>query len=289
MGMAGTILERLAIGIGYRQAPDCHRLASQRIPTVLEVEESPSGRATPRVAGSHRSDSSDELGESWLGRTTDSRRTVEAGIRTVARHGWQVPGPAPEAAVAELAHVSDKPHAELGLCRFFLVPTITFRLLFVFVILSHDRRRPIHIAVTANPTAEWTTRQLLEAFPWDSAPRYLLRDRDACYGEEFHKATGWLGIREVLTAPRSPWQNPYVERLIGTIRRECLDHVIVMNEPGLRRVLKLYFEYYERTRTHLSLDKDAPIPRSVQPPELGKVVELPQVGGLHHRYERRAA
>src|SRR6267378_4061838 len=107
--------------------------------------------------------------------------------------------------------------------------------------------------------------------------------------KEFHEATGWLGIREVLTAPQSPWQNPYVERLIGTIRRECLDHVIVLHEPGLRRVLKLYFEYYERTRTHLSLDKDAPIPRRVQPPELGKVVELPQVGGLHHRYERRAA
>ena len=172
---------------------------------------------------------------------------------------------------------------------FFVVPTITFRLLFVFVILSHDRRRPIHLAVTANPTAEWTTRQLLEAFPWDSAPRYLLRDRDACYGKEFHEATGWLGIREVLTAPRSPWQNPYVERLIGTIRRECLDHVIVLNETGLRRILKLYFEYYERTRTHLSLDKDAPIPRRVRPPELGKVVELPEVGGLHHRYERRAA
>jgi transposase InsO family protein len=106
---------------------------------------------------------------------------------------------------------------------------------------------------------------------------------------EFHEATGWLDIREVLTAPRSPWQNPYVERVIGTIRRECLDHVIVLHEPGLRRVLKSYFEYYERTRTHLSLDKDAPIPRKVQPPELGKVVELPQVGGLHHRNERRAA
>lgn len=103
------------------------------------------------------------------------------------------------------------------------------------------------------------------------------------------KRQGGWGIREVLTAPRSPWQNPYVERLIGTIRRECLDHVIVLHETGLRRVLKLYFEYYERTRTHLSLDKDAPIPRSVQPPELGKVVELPQVGGFHHRYERRAA
>ena len=171
---------------------------------------------------------------------------------------------------------------------FFVVPTITFRLLFVFVILSHDRRRPIHFAVTANPTAEWTARQLLEASPWDSAPRYLLRDRDGIYGEKFHEMTERLGIREVLTAPRSPWQNPYVERLIGSIRHECLDHVIALNESGLHRVLKSYFEYYERTRTHLSLGKDAPIPRSIQPPELGTVIELPEVGGLHHRYERRA-
>src|ERR1700745_2158591 len=117
-----------------------------------------------------------------------------------------------------------KNHAkDLVAADFFVVPTIAFQLLFVFVILDHDRRRPIHFAVTSNPTEEWTTRQLLEAFPWDSAPRYLLRDRDECYGEEFHEATGWLGIREVLTAPQSPWQNPYVERLIGTIRRECLD------------------------------------------------------------------
>jgi transposase InsO family protein len=172
---------------------------------------------------------------------------------------------------------------------FFVVPTITFRLLFVFVILSHDRRRLVHFAVTANPTAEWTARQLLEAFPWDGAPRYLLRDRDGVYGEKFHETTEWLGIREVLTAPKSPWQNPYVERLIGSIRRECLDHVIVMNQTGLHRVLKSYFEYYERTRTHLSLEKDAPIPRTVQPPEFGRVIELSEVGGLHHRYERRAA
>jgi putative transposase len=172
---------------------------------------------------------------------------------------------------------------------FFVVPKVTFRLLFVFVILSQERRRPIHLAVTANPTEEWTTRQLLEAFPWDSSPRYLLRDRDGIYGEKFREAATWLAIREVLTAPQSPWQNPYVERLIGSIRRECLDHVITLNETGLHRVLKSYFEYYERTHTHLSLEKDAPIPRTVQPPEFGRVIELPEVGGLHHRYERRAA
>jgi putative transposase len=187
-------------------------------------------------------------------------------------------------------HTFLKNHMQtLASADFFVVPTITFRVLFVFVILSHDRRRPIHFAVTAHPTSEWAARQLLEAFPWDSAPRYLLRDPDRIYGEKLHEVTKWLGIRNVLTAPKSPWQNPYVERLIGSIRRECLDHVIVLNEIGLHRVLKSYFEYYECTRTHLSLERDAPIPRRVQPPELGTVVELPEVGGLHHRYERRAA
>jgi transposase InsO family protein len=172
---------------------------------------------------------------------------------------------------------------------FFVVPTISLRLLFVFVILDHDRRRPIHFVETKHPTAEWSAHQLLEAFPWDSAPRYLLRDRDGIYGEKFREAATSLGIREVLTAAQSPWQNAYVERLIRSIRRECLDHVIVFNEAGLRRVLKSYFDYYERSRTHLSLEKDAPIPRKIQPPELGRVVALPQVGELHHRYERRAA
>ena len=172
---------------------------------------------------------------------------------------------------------------------FFVIPTISFRLLFVFLILSHDRRHPLHFAVTTNPISEWAARQLREAFPWDSAPRYLLRDRDKIYGTVFRETAKWMGIREALTAPQSLWQNAYVERLIGSIRRECLDHIIIINEAGLRRVLKEYFEYYERSRTHLSLEKDAPIHRDVQPPELGRVVEIPQVGGLHHRYERRAA
>jgi len=178
---------------------------------------------------------------------------------------------------------------ELVSADFFVVPTATFRLLFVFVILFHDRRRPVHFAVTSHPTAEWTAQQLLQAFPWDTAPRYLLRDRDSVYGEVFRETALGLGIKEVLCAPRSPWQNAYAERLIGSIRRECLDHVIVLHETGLRRVLRSYFEYYAHSRTHLSLEKDTPIPRAVQPPEFGKVVELREVGGLHHRYERRAA
>ncbi len=123
----------------------------------------------------------------------------------------------------------------------------------------------------------------------DHAPQYLLRDRDGIYGKQFCETAKWLGIREVLTAPRSPWQNAYVERLIGSIRRECLDHVIVFHEVGLHRILKAYFEYYERCRTHLSLEKAAPVSRPVEPPSLGPVVEIPKVGRLHHLYTRNAA
>ena len=188
-----------------------------------------------------------------------------------------------------MAHFLENHVKELVSTDFFVVPTVSFRVLFVFVVLAHDRRRAIHFNVTAHPTAEWTAQQIAEAFPWDSAPRYLLHDRDAIYGESFQKRVREIGIREVLTAPRSPWQNPYVERLIGSIRRECLDHVIVLNESSLRRILKSYFQYYERTRTHLALEKDAPEGRAIQPPEVGVVLEFPEVGGLHHRYERRAA
>jgi len=143
--------------------------------------------------------------------------------------------------------------------------------------------------VTAHPTAEWTAQQLVDAFPWDSATQYLLRDRDGSYGEPFPQTAKAMQIREVLTAPRSPWQNAYVERLIGSIRRDCLDHVLIFNERGLRRILQSYFDYYERSRTHLSLKKDAPVARPVQPPSCVKVIAIPQVNGLHHRYERRAA
>jgi transposase InsO family protein len=172
---------------------------------------------------------------------------------------------------------------------FLVVPTVGFHVLYVFIVLGHDRRRAIHFNVTAHPTAEWTARQVAEAFPWDSAPRYLLHDRDCIYGEVFHQRVGEMGIREVLTAPRSPWQNAYAERFIGSLRREYLDHIIVFNESSLRRILKAYFDYYEHSRTHLALEKDAPASRAIQPPALGTVVQLRQVGGLHHRYERRVA
>jgi hypothetical protein len=170
-----------------------------------------------------------------------------------------------------------------------VVPTVNFRVLFVFVVLAHHRRRVIHFNVTAHPTSEWTAQQITEAFPWGPAPRYLLHDRDSIYGDVFRQRVRGMAIREVLTAPRSPWQSPYAERLIGSIRRACLDHLLVFNESSLRQTLKLYFNYYHGARTHLSLEKDAPETRPVQPPEMGSVIELPEVGGLHHRYERRAA
>jgi transposase InsO family protein len=172
---------------------------------------------------------------------------------------------------------------------FFTVPTIRFQVLYVFLVLAHERRRILHFAVTAHPSAEWTTQQLREAFPWDSVPRYLLRDRDRIFGHEFVEQVKAMGIKQVLSAPRSPWQRAYVERIIGTIRRECLDHMVVFNESSLSRHLQAFVGYYHRTRTHLALNKDAPDPRSVQFPTAGRIVSIPEVGGLHHRYERRAA
>ncbi len=172
---------------------------------------------------------------------------------------------------------------------FFVVPTVRFRLLYCLIVLRHDRRRVVHFNVTAHPTARWTGQQIVEAFPFDEAPRFLIRDRDAIYGVDFRERVEHIGIEEVIIAYRSPWQSPYVERLVGSIRRECLDHVIVFGEAHLRRILGAYIDYYHGSRTHLSLDKDAPNPRDVQLPTMGEVIELPEVGGLHHRYERRAA
>ena len=178
--------------------------------------------------------------------------------------------------------------AQIVAADFFVVPTATCRLLFVLVFLAHERRRLVHVAVTEHPTAEWTAQQLREAFPWDRAPRFLVRDRDRAF-------QGWtdtakaMGMNNILTAPRSPWQNTYCERFIGSVRRECLDHVIVFSTTGLQQLMDRYCAYYERSRTHLSLDKDAPIHRPLVPPSEGRIVAIPQVGGLHHRYERRAA
>ena len=172
---------------------------------------------------------------------------------------------------------------------FFTVPTARLRVLFVFVVLAHDRRRVLHFNVTEHPTAAWAAQQIVDAFPNDSAPAYLLRDRDQVYGQQFRHRVKGMGIEEVLTAPHSPWQNPFAERLIGSIRRECLNHVLVLGERHLRRILARYLDYYHRARTHLSLDKDSPDVRSIELPGAGRIVQIPEVGGLHHRYVRRAA
>jgi len=184
--------------------------------------------------------------------------------------------------------------SQLASVDFFAVSTATFRGLFVFVALMHDRRRVVHVNVTAHPTAAWTAQQLREAWPWDSAPRFVIRDRDGIYGPELQATMRAMGLEEVVIAPRAPWQNPFVERVIGFLRRECLDHLIVWNERSLRRHLEEYLAYYHDWRTHLSLDKDAPVPRAAQPPTGGlptggTIVQVPHLGGLHHHYERRAA
>src|ERR1039458_2423084 len=162
-------------------------------------------------------------------------------------------------------------HAEgIAAIDMFVVASASFRLLYVMIILAHDRRKIVRTAVTEHPTAAWLSRQVTEAFPWETAPRYLLRDRDASFGSDFRSRVEAMGITQVVTAPRSPWQNAYVERVIGSIRRECLAHILIFNERHLRRVLSSYVDHYHRTRTHLSLDKDCPDPRSIMPPRIGK-------------------
>lgn len=166
----------------------------------------------------------------------------------------------------------------------FVMPTISFGLLYGLVIIGLARRRLAWVNVTANPTAEWVARQLTEAFPWDRAPRRLIRDRDAVYGGVFLKRLSAMGIRDHPTAPRSPWQNAYAERLIGSIRREILDHVAVLGAAHLRRILSKYATYYNQARTHWSLRKDCPIHRPIQ--ATGAVKSAPVLGGLHHVYSR---
>src|SRR6266498_2620302 len=165
-----------------------------------------------------------------------------------------------------------------------VVPTLSFERLFAFLVLGHGRRPLLWFEVTRHPTAEWLARQITEAFPWASAPTYLVRDNDRAYGHVFTFRLRAMGIRDRPISPRSPWQNPYVERLIGTLRRECLDHVLIFGERHLRRVLTLYFGYYNETRTHLGLGKDAPLRRAVQ--RSGAIVTAPVLSGLHHRYAR---
>jgi putative transposase len=269
-----------------------HPLAPESVRLVLdkEIAAPPPGK-TGRGGGDSRSNSAHEPSQAnplW-GAPRIHGELLKLGIAvapsTVARYL-----PRPRKPPSQTWRTFLTNHlAQTAAIDFFTVPTATFRVLFVFLVLSHERRRGVHFQVTEHPTQEWTMQQMREAFPWDQAPRYLLRDRDAIYGRDFSATTRDMGTEEVLTAPRSPWQNPFAERLVGTIRRECLDHVVVWNQRSLRRTLRSYFAYYQRSRTHLALAKDAPEPRAVEFPQQGRVVAIPQVGGLHHRYQRHGA
>jgi transposase InsO family protein len=172
---------------------------------------------------------------------------------------------------------------------FFTVPTVTFRVLYVFIVLHHDRRKVLHFNITDSPSAAWTGQQLVNSFPFVGAPKYLLRDRDNIYGQEFTRRVTNLGMKELKIAPRSPWQNLYAERMIGTLRRECLDHMIIFHEGQLRKILTEYLDYYHRVRPHKSLADDSPEGRKIQDDAEQKIVSLPVLGGLHHHYIRSAA
>ena len=208
---------------------------------------------------------------------------IEISERTVSRMLRKLPRPPSQTWKTFLHnHVG-----QMVSMDFFTVPTITMKVLFVFLVLEHRRREVLHFNVTEHPSAAWTSQQIVEAFANQNAPRYLLRARDSIYSNEVRLRIASLQMEEVLSAPRSPWQNPYAERLIGSIRRDCLDHFVILNPRHLKRTLTSYFAYYHGSRTHLGLDKQCPHARQVS--RVGKMVEIPQLGGLHHRYERLAA
>jgi transposase InsO family protein len=205
---------------------------------------------------------------------------IEIGQTSVAKYMARRRGPPSQGWKTFLRNHADGTVA----MDLFVVPTISFRLLYGLLIMGHGRRQILWFGVTAHPTAEWIANQLTEACGWEKIPRYLIRDRDGAYGEIFIRRVRSIGIRDRPTSPRSPWQNACAERLIGSIRRECLDHIVVFGERHLRHVLLSYMDYYNGTRTHLSLNKDAPISRAVE--TAGRILGCPILGGLHHQYTR---
>src|SRR5215472_14910633 len=238
-------LERLAILVAHRQAGNRHWLASQGLSVVLDLESSSwPTRASTGVQRDSATDSQDEPRQSALGCAPHPWGIAQAGHRHRRNQRGQVPRTQAQSTLANLEDVPGESHQEMVSIDFFTVPTIHFQVLYVFLVLAHNRRQIVHFNVTAHPTAEWTVQQLREAFPFDQVPKYLLRDRDRVFGGEFSKKVAELGMEEVLSAPRSPWQRAYVERVIGTIRRECLDHVIVFNEGSLYRHVKSFLAYY---------------------------------------------
>jgi transposase InsO family protein len=219
-----------------------------------------------------------------VGRSANSWRTAEAGFQvaesTVSKYMMRRRGPPSQTWRTFLRNHAEA-IAAIDLC---VVPTLTFERLFAFLVLGHGRRQLLWFAVTRNPTAEWLAQQIVQAFPWNTAPTYLVRDNDGAYGQAFTRRLRTMGIRDRPTSLRSPWQNPYAERLIGALRRECLDHVLIFGERHLRRIPALYSSYYNQTRTHLALDKDAPLRRSIQ--RSGTIMVTPILSGLHRQYAR---
>jgi len=214
---------------------------------------------------------------------------IEISQATVSRY-MPKPPPRPGSRQSWSTFLTNHRH-ELLAIDFAVVPTIGFDILYIFFVLSVDRRKILHFNVTKCPTAEWTAQQVIEACPFELPGRFLVRDNDSIYGATFVKRVDSLGLEQVKTAPRAPWQNCFAERWIGSLRRECLDHIIAMNERQLRGVIARYVDYFHEDRTHLGLAKDTPTGREVEGPELGAVVAFPRVGSLHHRYarERRRA
>jgi len=204
----------------------------------------------------------------------------EVAESTVSKYMIRHRGP-PSQSWRTLLHNHAHAIAAIDLC---VVPTATFERLFAFLVIGHGRRQLLWFAVTRHPTAEWLAQQIVEAFPWDTVPTYLIRDNDCSYGDTFTARLRAMGIRDRPISPRSPWQNAYVERLIGTLRRDCLDHVLIFGKADLRRVLTTYSTYYNEMRTHLGLRKDTPLPRPVR--RSGAIVAVPILSGLHHRYAR---
>jgi transposase InsO family protein len=235
-----------------------------------------------------RSDSADQPRQSTLGCAKNPRRTAEAGPSGLPGDGFEVQLRSRRPSSQAWRTFLENHARELIALDFFTVPMATFRVLFVLVVLSHGRRRLVQFKSRRIRPRNGRARQLLEACGQEENPQHLIRDRDSVYGERFSRQAKILNIREAVITPRSPWQNAYAERVIGSIRRECLDHVVVIGERHLLGSLSTYVDYYNRTRTHLSLAKDAPEPRSVQQPSEGGVA-VPRVGGLHHEYLRRAA
>src|SRR5215831_139260 len=256
-------------------------MASRGVPSMVALEIATARRSTKDTCGGPPADLRDEPREPAMGSATHPRRTPQAWHRCRSDHGSEIYVEETAAPITRLEDLSSQ--SCRGRCvDLFVVPTISFRLLYGFLILRHARRELLWLGVTTHPNPEWLARQLTEAWGWNEPPRYIIRDRDGAYGDAFLRRLGAMGIRDRPISARSPWQNGYAERLIGSIRRECLDHVVVFGERHLRHLLLAYQKYYNEVRTHLSLQKDAPVPRAVR--TAGHVLSAPILGGLHHYY-----